>query len=277
MKNGGRIPLSVIAICDTFKISGMMGRHPMKGHSKYHFHGSVVPFGAMVEYLTLSLLKTCRDCISSAQKSCQVYFLDMHCTREESGMETQWSQAFEGLEDASELHARRLNAKEVLTPLSGEKFIFPVADGTVKLSGENTHLNPGSPRPRRRESNLPRESDGSSSTPLRDSSWYGGDAWNFRKFTYRHHVEPRVKLYVPREESFLIPLKDIDVTRTADTSLDVMLEKNVDDYWSIEGDRDPSDSWTGFTRFTILDEKVPDGYTWSGKWLTKKQTTSRPE
>ena len=29
--------------------------------------------------------------------------------------------------DPSELHARRLNAKEVSTPMSGEKFIFPVA------------------------------------------------------------------------------------------------------------------------------------------------------
>ena len=56
--------------------------------------------------------------------------------------------------DVSEIHARRLNAKEVLTPMKGEKFIIRIADGTVKLSGgisgsENIHLNPGSPRPRR--------------------------------------------------------------------------------------------------------------------------------
>ena len=37
--------------------------------------------------------------------------------------------------DASELHARRLNAKEVLTPQRSGNFIFPVADGTVKLFG----------------------------------------------------------------------------------------------------------------------------------------------
>ena len=29
------------------------------------------------------------------------------------------------------------------------------------------------------------------------------------------------------------------------------------------GSRDLSDPWTGFTQFTLLDEKVPDGYTWS--------------
>ena len=42
---------------------------------------------------------------------------------------------------------------------------------------------------------------------------------------YRHNVEPIVKLYVPREESFPIPLKYIDVSRNTHTSLDVWLEK----------------------------------------------------
>ena len=59
----------------------------------------------------------------------------MHYTREESGKETLWSQTLKIWEmDASELHARRLNAKEVLTPQRSGNFIFPVADGTVKLS-----------------------------------------------------------------------------------------------------------------------------------------------
>ena len=30
--------------------------------------------------------------------------------------------------DSSELHVRRLNAKEVLTPMKADNFIFPVAD-----------------------------------------------------------------------------------------------------------------------------------------------------
>ena len=90
-------------------------------------------------------------------------------------------------------------------------------------------------------------------------------------------LNPELELYVPREESFLIPLRYIDVTRATSKTLDVMLERRIDDYWSIEGDRDLSDSWIGFTRFTILDEKPPDGYTWCGERLTKKQTTSRPD
>ena len=42
--------------------------------------------------------------------------------------------------DAPELHARRLNAKEVLMPMKGDNFIFPVADGTVKIFGREQRL-----------------------------------------------------------------------------------------------------------------------------------------
>ena len=45
------------------------------------------------------------------------------------------------------------------------------------------------------------------------------------EFIYRHHVVLRVKLYMPIEETFRIPIKYIDVTRTTHTSLDVFLEK----------------------------------------------------
>ena len=95
-------------------------------------------------------------------------------------------------------------------------------------------------------------------------------------YIYRHHVEARVKLYVPREESFPIPPRYTDVARATSTMLVEMLERRIDDCWNTEGNRDLSDSWTGFTRFTILYEKPPDGYTWSWRRLTKKQTTTRP-
>ena len=79
-------------------------------------------------------------------------------------------------------------------------------------------------------------------------------------FIYRHHVEPRVKLDPPREESFFIPLKDIDVTRTTHTNLDVKQEKRIDDYWNIDGSRDLSDPWTGFTTiyFTSMKKFLTD-------------------
>ena len=48
-------------------------------------------------------------------------------------------------------------------------------------------------------------------------------------------------MYVPREESFPVPLKFFDV----------MLEKNINDKRNVDGERELSDTWTSFTRFTV--------------------------
>ena len=91
------------------------------------------------------------------------------------------------------------------------------------------------------------------------------DFWSMSgSFIYRHHVEPRVKLFSPREESFPIPLKNINATRTTHTNLDVKQEKRIDDYWNIHGSSDLSDPWTNFTQFTLLEEKPSEGFMWSG-------------
>ena len=166
--------------------------------------------------------------------------------------------------DACEIQGKRLNVKEVLTPMRGEKLRVPIADGTVKLSGGDQDLRTSnlirdSPDRGEEQDNLRGESDGSSSTPLWHSSWYDGEArkdlWSISgDFIHRHHVELRVKLHVPTEESFPIRLKHIDVTRTADATLDVKLEKHIEDYWNVHEDWELSDAWTGFTRFTSLSE-----------------------
>ena len=49
-----------------------------------------------------------------------------------------------------------------------------------------------------------------------------------------------------------IPLKYTNVTRNTETSSDVLLEKNIEDYWNVDGDRELSDAWTSFTRFTFF-------------------------
>ena len=151
--------------------------------------------------------------------------------------------------DASELHARRLNAKEVLTPIKGDNFIFPVADGTVKTPGGDRRLKPSTlirDRPERGEEQevFQGESDGLyTPSPLQDDSTRDdaeakNNFWSAAgDFIYRHHVEPRVKLYVPREESFPIPLKYIDVARTTHTSQDMLLEKHIHDYWNVDDEK----------------------------------------
>ena len=85
--------------------------------------------------------------------------------------------------------------------------------------------------------------------------------------------------YSPREESFSISLKYIDVSRTTHTNLDVVQESRIDDYWNIDGSTDLSESWTGFTQFALLSENLLKDislYIWSGRRLTRRQVTSRP-
>ena len=170
--------------------------------------------------------------------------------------------------DASEIYSKRLNATEVIFSKENGKFIFPVADGRIKTLGGDQDLRTSTlirQRPIRGESHLDflGESEGTLPPP-QDSFPDAGEAindfWSMSgNFIYRHHVEPRVKLYSPREESFLIPLKYIDVSRTTHTNLDVKQEKRIDDYWNIDGSRDLSGYWKGFTQFTPLEEKPPEG------------------
>ena len=192
------------------------------------FNGPVIPCGAIVEYHPISAKDQSR-LHQFGPKVLPGIFLG--CALHAGGI---WKG--DVMVDAFELHARRLNAKEVLTPMKGEKFIFPVADGTDKISGEGRRLRTSTlirDRPERGEEqeNLRGESDKSSPTLLQDDSTRDdaeakNDFWSItRDFICRHHVETRVKPYVPREASFPIPLKYIDVTRVTKTSLDVMLEK----------------------------------------------------
>ena len=62
---------------------------------------------------------------------------------------------------------------------------------------------------------------------------------------------------MPKEETFPIPPKFIDVIRSAHTDLDVMQEKRVDDYWNVDLNRCLSDSWERFTKFTLLFRPKP--------------------
>ena len=68
-----------------------------------------------------------------------------------------------------------------------------------------------------------------------------------------------------------------DVTRTAQTNVDTLQENRKDDYWNVAVARSLSDSWTGFTKCTLLNEKPPEGNMWFRERLTKWQATSRPD
>ena len=92
--------------------------------------------------------------------------------------------------------------------------------------------------------------EGFQTTESTDDAEARADFWSIQgDFTCRHHNEPRVQLYVPKEETFPIPLKYVDVTRSSHANLDVLQEKVL----IITG------MWTrlevyqnlGFTKFTL--------------------------
>ena len=160
------------------------GKTPYERRFGVPLNGPVIPFGAMVKYHTISA-KDLSRLHQFGPKVLPGIFLG--CTFFAGGI---WKgdilvADIDELEqmDASEIYAKKLNAKEVLTPMSGEQYIFLIADGTFKLSGGDQVLRTSTlmlDRPGRgqEQGNLQGESDESSSTPLRDSSWYDGEARN---------------------------------------------------------------------------------------------------
>ena len=117
------------------------------------------------------------------------------------------------------------------------EFIFLIADGRIKPLGGDQDLRTSTlirERPIRGESQVDflGESEGSLPPP-HDSFPDAGEAinefWSMSgNFIYRHHVEPRVKLYVPREESFPIPLECLEVTITTYTTVDTLMLRQLE-------------------------------------------------
>ena len=117
MKVGGQIPWNAIPICETFKISCLMGRFHLKDALEKLLK---VQLSRLVHCLsiTLSLRKTSQESISLERKSYLEYSLYTLCTRSGIGKGDILVVDIEELEtmDASEIYSKRLNAKEVIFP-----------------------------------------------------------------------------------------------------------------------------------------------------------------
>ena len=133
--------------------------------------------------------------------------------------------------DASDIYPRRINAKEVLIKQKDDEFIFPIADGTGHLSGIDYEFRVPTLRREQlvRNEDLNGEVQGESGEcQPAETTEARADFWSIQgDFINRHHIEPRVQLFVPKGETFLIPLKYIDVTRSTHIDLDVLLERRL--------------------------------------------------
>ena len=204
------------------------------------------------------------------------------CTRKEFGRGDTRNADIEELEtmDASEIYSQRLDAKEVIFPKETGEFIFPNQTPWKKIKNWESHLD--------REHTIRVEghvdflgkSEGSLPPPqdsLPDAGEAANDSWSMSgNFIYRHQVEPRVKtLFAER--------------RTIPDSTEI--------HWRIQNykngcetrapDRRLLKHWW-VKRFVCFLDKIHSVYSirretsrrikmWSGKRLTRRQLTSRPD
>ena len=188
------------------------GKTPYERRFGKPFEGPVVPFGSLIEYHPITAKDQSRI-HQFGKKVLPGLFLGYALYAGRIWKGDVLIADLEELEtmDASEIYSKRLNAKEVIFPQKGE-FTFPIADGRIKTPGGDQDLRTSTlerHRPIQGESNIDflGESEGSLPPPqdsLPDAGEAMNDFWSMSgSFSYRHHVEPRVKLYSPREESFL--------------------------------------------------------------------------
>ena len=220
MKVGGQILWDVTPICETSRIYYLMGRRPVKDALENLLQDQL---SRLVHWLsiTLSLRKTSQESINLERK----YYLDCSSDTGEFGRVTYWSQTLRSWRRWTHRESTQKQTQckgSNISPKQGE-LIFSVADGRIKFSGGDQELRTSTlirDHPIRGEGqrSFLGESEGSPLPPPQDSLPDAGEAindfWSMSgNFIYRHHVEPRVKLYSPREESFPISLKYIDVSR----------------------------------------------------------------
>ena len=251
------------------------------------FNGPATPFGAMVEnhpIFAKDLLRLHQFCLKVLPGISLGYVLHAG----ESGKETLWSQTLKNWSEWTHLKSTSEGSMQSKGGVNAdEKWQLLISSrrwNSQNLWGER-HLRTSTltrDRPERGEEQefLHRNShEWYTPSHLRRLSpwWWRDEKWLTGELIYRHHVVPWIKLYMPKEESFRIPTKYIDVTRTTHTPFDVMMEQHIEDNCRIDGEKELSDAWTVFIRFILLNQRPPDGYTWSGGRLTRKQNTSRPD
>ena len=103
------------------------GKTPYERRFGESFKGPIIPFGALVEYLTNSERQSESSSIRKALFTGGIWKGDI------------LTADIEELEKvhASEIYPRRLHAKEVLITHKDGEFVFPVADGSATLSGRD--------------------------------------------------------------------------------------------------------------------------------------------
>ena len=124
--------------CDTYlrNIQDLLsdGKTPYERRFGEPFKGPIIPFGSLVEYHPITANDQSRI-HQFGKKVLPGLFLGYALYAGGVWKGDMMVADIEELEtmDASEVYSKRLDAKEVIFPTQNGKFIFPVADGRIKL------------------------------------------------------------------------------------------------------------------------------------------------
>ena len=153
MKNGGQIPWNGLRICESFKISCLMGKLPYERRRfGKPFKGPIIPFGSLVEYYPFSAKDQSRI-HQFGKKVLLGLFLGYALYAGGIWKGDILVADIEELEtiDGSETYSKRLNAKEVIFLQNG---IFSSRRLTNQIfrrrSGTENNLETGTPNSRKR-------------------------------------------------------------------------------------------------------------------------------
>ena len=117
------------------------GETPYERRFGEPFKGPIIPFGSLVEYHPITAKDQSRihqfgkTVLLGLFLGCALYAVRIW----KGDMLVADIEKLETL-DGSEIYSKRLNAKKVIFPKENGKFIFPVADGRIKLSGGDQEL-----------------------------------------------------------------------------------------------------------------------------------------
>ena len=138
MKSGGLILWNATAIFETLNTSWWMRKTPFERRFGETIKGPIVPFGAMVKYHPISIRDRSR-LQQFGKKVLPGIFLGCALIAEGIRKGDILIVDLEELEtmNASEVHPRMINAKEVLITQKGEEVIFPEEDGAAELFGRD--------------------------------------------------------------------------------------------------------------------------------------------
>ena len=184
MKIGGEIPWNALPICETFKISCLMGETPHERCFGKSFKEPIVPFGSLVEYHAITAKDQSRI-HQFGKKVLPGLFLGYALYAGGIWKGDVLIADLEELEtmDASEIYSEKTQCERCNISQRKKKIYFSSRRRTNKncwrRSGtENTHLDTGTPNSGRRSHRFSRR--------IRRV---------FFDFVGRHHVEPRVFSY----------------------------------------------------------------------------------